>query len=127
MPGTDFNALDNETFRQQWRNWIAGHYTSALRNPLKRLTGPDAKHWLRSQRRDGWRAPALPKEHGGMGLSFPKQLLLRPSSIPRITPSKWFLRVAPRRLKGSSRLRLAQLIHLVRRDVARFSSLAFTA
>lgn len=72
---TDFEALDDTNFRAQWRDWIAHNYQSALRNPLERLTGEAAKQWLRAQYRDGWRAPGLPREHGGMGLSLRKQLI----------------------------------------------------
>ncbi|MEF7617419.1 acyl-CoA dehydrogenase family protein [Aquincola sp. MAHUQ-54] len=74
-PRTDLNALADEDFRQRWRAWIEAHYTSPLRDPLHRLTGDAARGWLRAQHRDGWRAPALPAEHGGMGLSLRKQLI----------------------------------------------------
>lgn len=75
MTQVDRNALGDEDFRQQWRAWIEAHYTSPLRDPLRRLTGEAARQWLRAQHRDGWRAPALPAEHGGMGLSLRKQLI----------------------------------------------------
>lgn len=75
MRQTDFNTLDNAEFRAQWRSWIAANYPSTLRNPLKRLTGEDARIWLRAQLRDGWRAPSLPKAFGGMGISLEKQLI----------------------------------------------------
>ena len=71
----DHNALDDDAFRLQWRAWIAQHYRSELRNPLKRLTGAAARDWLSAQYRDGWRAPGLPREFGGMGLSPRKQLI----------------------------------------------------
>jgi alkylation response protein AidB-like acyl-CoA dehydrogenase len=75
MQRPDFNVLDDDTFRQQWRQWIAHNYRSELRNPLKRLTGDVARQWLRAQCRDGWRAPGLPFDQGGMGLSLRKQLI----------------------------------------------------
>ena len=75
MSEHDHNALNNEVFRLQWREWIAANYPSTLRNPLKRLTGAEARTWLRAQLRDGWRAPSLPKAWGGMGLSLDKQLI----------------------------------------------------
>lgn len=71
----DFNTLDNAEFRNRWRAWIAQNYPSDLRNPLKRLTGDEARQWLRAQLRDGWRAPSLPRDFGGMGLSLDKQLI----------------------------------------------------
>lgn len=73
--GPELNALDDEDFRQRWRAWIERHYTSPLRDPLHRLTGDGARRWLRALHRDGWRAPALAVEHGGMGLSLGKQLI----------------------------------------------------
>lgn len=71
----DFNAMPDEEFRLKFRNWIEKNYVSELRNPLKRLTGQAARDWLRAQLHDGWRAPALPAEYGGMGLSLRKQLI----------------------------------------------------
>ena len=71
----NLDLLDDGEFRQRWREWIAQHYPSTLRNPLKRLTGADARTWLKAQHRDGWRAPGLAREHGGMGLSLRKQLI----------------------------------------------------
>lgn len=75
MSRPDYNALGNGDFRAQWRSWIAANYPSDLRNPLKRLTGDEARTWLRAQLRDGWRAPGLSKASGGMGLSLDKQLI----------------------------------------------------
>ncbi len=73
LTGFGANALDDESFRIRLRSWIAANYRSPLRNPLKRLAGEDARAWLRAQHRDGWRAPGLPAEDGGMGLSLRKQ------------------------------------------------------
>jgi len=67
------DALPDAVFRQQWRDWIAVHYVSALRGPLQRLVGVEARAWLAAQHRDGWRAPGLARAHGGMGLSLRKQ------------------------------------------------------
>ncbi|THT96294.1 acyl-CoA dehydrogenase [Lampropedia puyangensis] len=69
------NSLDDDAFRHAWRSWIQANYHSPLRDPLERLTGQPARAWLQAQHRDGWRAPALPAEHGGMGLSLRKQLI----------------------------------------------------
>ncbi|HEY9281097.1 MAG TPA: acyl-CoA dehydrogenase family protein [Eoetvoesiella sp.] len=75
MSRIDMNTLSNEDFRTTWRTWIEANYTSPLRNPLEKLTGEEARTWLKAQYRDGWRAPSLPAEHGGMGLSRAKQLI----------------------------------------------------
>lgn len=71
----DRNALDDDSFRAAWHDWIVAHYRSPLRDPLERLTGAPAREWLAAQHRDGWRAPGLSAEHGGMGLSLRKQLI----------------------------------------------------
>lgn len=71
----DRNALDDDVFRDQWRTWIKENYHSPLRDPLHRLTGKAARAWLGAQYRDGWRAPGLSTEYGGMGLSLRKQLI----------------------------------------------------
>ncbi|MBO9513886.1 MAG: acyl-CoA dehydrogenase family protein [Variovorax sp.] len=75
MSQLDHNALGHDEFRARWRAWIAQNYPSTLRNPLKRLTGSEARTWLQAQLRDGWRAPGLPREFGGMGLGLDKQLI----------------------------------------------------
>jgi len=75
MSQADYNALRPDEFRARWRAWIAQNYPSTLRNPLKRLTGIEARTWLKAQLRDGWRAPGLPREFGGMGLKLDKQLI----------------------------------------------------
>ena len=75
MNRIDRNQLGDDDFRVQFRAWIEANYTSSLRDPLSRLTGEEARQWLKAQHRDGWRAPALPAEHGGMGLSLRKQLI----------------------------------------------------
>lgn len=75
MTKADFNTMSDDDFRARFRSWIAQNYPSDLRNPLKRLTGEAARTWLRAQLRDGWRAPGLPAEYGGMGLSLRKQLI----------------------------------------------------
>lgn len=69
------DALTDEDFRQRWRAWIQHNYTSSLRDPLRRLTGTEAREWLRAQHHDGWRAPGLAFDQGGMGLSLRKQLI----------------------------------------------------
>ena len=75
MTRMDRNQLSDDEFRLQLRQWIEANYLSPLRDPLRRLTGAPARQWLKAQHRDGWRAPALPAEYGGMGLSLRKQLI----------------------------------------------------
>lgn len=88
----DYDALPDEEFRLQLREFLAVHYPPVLRQdfrrPFYRLRGDDWTNWLRTLHQHGWRAPAWPREHGGMGLSFGKQLIyseeLERASVARI-------------------------------------------
>lgn len=75
----DVRQWSDETFRLSLRQWLATHYPPHLRQdarrPFLRLRGEELNDWLRLLTDHGWRAPAWPREHGGMGLSFGKQLI----------------------------------------------------
>ncbi|WP_207951761.1 acyl-CoA dehydrogenase family protein [Pseudomaricurvus alcaniphilus] len=75
----DRDALSDEEFRGQLRAFLAEYYPAELKQdfyrPFRRLRGEPANQWLRTLQQHGWRAPAWPREHGGMGLSFRKQLI----------------------------------------------------
>src|SRR5690606_8412974 len=75
----DLNALDDAAFRQRFRAWLAANYPAHLKQdhhrPFRRLRGEEASNWLKLVDRDGWRAPAWQREHGGMGLDFRKQVI----------------------------------------------------
>jgi alkylation response protein AidB-like acyl-CoA dehydrogenase len=75
----DRNELPDQEFRQQLRDFLAANYPEQLRQdfyrPFRRLRGEDASNWLRTLQNNGWRAPAWPRQWGGMGLSFRKQLI----------------------------------------------------
>lgn len=72
---TDYNALDDEAFRQLVRRFLAKHHPPELRHPAKRLHWEQAKPWYLLLSRAGWLAPAWPREHGGMGLTAAKHLI----------------------------------------------------
>ncbi|MDY0012246.1 MAG: acyl-CoA dehydrogenase family protein [Rhodocyclaceae bacterium] len=76
---TDYNELSDEEFRRRFREFLAAHYPTELRQdmrrPFYRLRGDDKNDWLKTVYQHGWRAPAWPKEFGGMGLDFGKQLI----------------------------------------------------
>ena len=72
----DLNTLDDETFRRVVRSWIAENYPPELRNPPKRLHWRDCKTWYFQLAEKGWLCPSWPREHGGMGLSAGKQIIL---------------------------------------------------
>jgi hypothetical protein len=72
---TDWNALDDESFRQQVRSFFQQHYPEALRYPKTRLRWAQIKDWYLTLSKKGWLAPAWPVEYGGMGLS-PAKLMI---------------------------------------------------
>jgi len=73
---TDFDGLSNDEFRARFRRWLEDTYPTKWRRPIVlRLHGDEEKKWLRMLHDHGWRAPAWPREHGGMGLSLAKQLI----------------------------------------------------
>ncbi|RYE29011.1 MAG: acyl-CoA dehydrogenase [Hyphomicrobiales bacterium] len=72
---SDYNALDDDAFRQLVRRFLAKHHPPELRHPAKRLHWHEAKPWYMLLSRAGWLAPAWPREHGGMGLPAAKHLI----------------------------------------------------
>jgi len=73
----DLNALSNDAFRTRWRDWLQANYPREWRVPIiLRLMGDDERRWHRMTLEAGWRAPAWPKEYGGLGLSLEKQLIM---------------------------------------------------
>ena len=81
MTQPDLDTLDDAAFRQRWRDYLAANYPADwrqdARRPFLRIHGDDAAWWFRKLNADGWRAPGWPREIGGMGLSFAKQLIYR--------------------------------------------------
>lgn len=75
----DRNLLSDEEFRSQFRAFLKEYYPAHLRQdfhrPFRRIRGDDARSWQRTLLQHGWRAPAWPREWGGMGLSFRKQII----------------------------------------------------
>jgi alkylation response protein AidB-like acyl-CoA dehydrogenase len=71
------NDWSDDDFRLHLRTWLAEHYPDAWRQserrPFLRLRGEDLRACMRLLHLHGWRAPAWPREFGGMGLSFRKQ------------------------------------------------------
>mgnify|MGYP003700425755 CR=1 FL=1 len=78
-PGEDLNQLSDEEFRLRFRAFLEAHYPKTMRQdyvrPFRRMNGAQAREWLKLVHRHGWRAPEWPREHGGLGLSFRKQLI----------------------------------------------------
>jgi alkylation response protein AidB-like acyl-CoA dehydrogenase len=78
---TDWRETSDAAFEAGFSAWIAEHYPADWRHstvrPFHRLRGEQATYWLRLLQTGGWRAPAWPREHGGMGLGFARQRLYR--------------------------------------------------
>ncbi|WAH60669.1 acyl-CoA dehydrogenase [Pseudomonas silvicola] len=79
VDSTDPRQWSDEQFRIRLRTWLTQHYPATLRQnsrrPYLRLRGDDLTQWLKCLARDGWRAPGWPREYGGMGVSFTKQMI----------------------------------------------------
>ena len=71
----DLNLLSDDAFRMRLRTWLERHCPEDVRRPAHRLRGTRARAWFRLLYEHGWRAPAWPREHGGMGLSIPKLII----------------------------------------------------
>ena len=71
----DLNLLSDDAFRTRFRTWLEKHCPEDVRRPAHRLRGKRARAWFRLLYECGWRAPAWPREHGGMGLSIPKLII----------------------------------------------------
>ena len=72
----DLDRLDEDAFRALVRRFVTENYPAELRNPPKRLHWRDSKVWYLRLAERGWLAPGWPREHGGMGLSAAKQLIM---------------------------------------------------
>ena len=72
----ELDGLDDEVFRQVVRQFLRDNYPEELRNPPKRLHWDENKVWYHKLAEKGWLCPGWPKEHGGLGLSPAKQIIL---------------------------------------------------
>lgn len=64
----DWDAMSDKAFRQMLRDFFATHYPEPLRHAPRRLHWHEIGDWYRTLARQGWIAPAWPKEYGGMAL-----------------------------------------------------------
>ncbi|CAA9280217.1 MAG: Acyl-CoA dehydrogenase, long-chain specific [uncultured Craurococcus sp.] len=72
----ELDALEDEHFRQVVRAFLHENYPDDLRNPPKRLHWDENRPWYMKLAERGWLCPGWPKEHGGLGLSPAKQIIL---------------------------------------------------
>jgi alkylation response protein AidB-like acyl-CoA dehydrogenase len=71
---TDWAALPETAFRRAVRSFLHAHYPANLRHAPRRVHWHEIKDWYLALSRQGWIAPAWPKEHGGMALPPDKML-----------------------------------------------------
>lgn len=83
MPAPDpaelarLDALDDDAFRLEVRQWIEANYPPEVpRHPARRLFWRENRPWFLKLSEKGWIAPGWPREHGGMGLSGARQLAM---------------------------------------------------
>jgi alkylation response protein AidB-like acyl-CoA dehydrogenase len=70
----DWEAMSEDEFRRIVRGFFMEHYPAHLRFFPRRLRLSEARDWYQTLSRQGWLAPAWPKQFGGMGLP-PDKLL----------------------------------------------------
>lgn len=70
----NWNSMSEEQFRAMVREFISKNYPQALRYPSRRLHWAEIKDWYLALSRQGWIAPAWPREFGGMALPADKLL-----------------------------------------------------
>ncbi len=73
---TDWNALSDDDFRDEARSFFQAEFPEELRFLPHRPFWHEVKDWHAKLHAKGWVAPAWPVEHGGMGLSASKLLIL---------------------------------------------------
>ena len=72
---TDWNALDNASFRATLREFFETRFPGEWRYPQRRLRWSEIGPWYLALSKQGWVAPNWPSEYGGMGLS-PEKLII---------------------------------------------------
>jgi alkylation response protein AidB-like acyl-CoA dehydrogenase len=73
---TEWNAMSDEAFRGEIRLFLRDNYPEHLRHPTRRLRWKEVSEWCLQRAEQGWTAPGWPVEHGGLGLTPAKQLIL---------------------------------------------------
>jgi alkylation response protein AidB-like acyl-CoA dehydrogenase len=71
---TDWAELPEASFRRAVRSFLNAHYPAHLRHAPRRVHWREIKDWYLALSRQGWIAPAWPREHGGMALPPDKML-----------------------------------------------------
>jgi alkylation response protein AidB-like acyl-CoA dehydrogenase len=72
----DYNAMSDGDFRAMVRSFVEASYPDIPRHSLSRLHWDEVKPWYLILSRKGWICPTWPREHGGMGLTAGKHLIM---------------------------------------------------
>ncbi len=70
----DWDNMPEADFRKMLRAFYAKNYPEHMRNVPRRLHWNEIKDWYMTLSKQGWVAPAWPKQFGGMGLSPAKMI-----------------------------------------------------
>ncbi len=73
----DYNDWPDDAFRAHVKGWVEANYPPELRHPPERLHRRDTKVWYDRLSAHGWLAPGWSPEHGGMGLTPAKQVIMQ--------------------------------------------------
>jgi len=87
---TDWNAIDDDVFRRDVRDFVEKHYPSELRFLSRRPRWHEIRLWAMALVKKGWSAPHWPVLYGGMGLTS-KKLLIYMDELDRYGVSRQFL------------------------------------
>ncbi|MGQ0696705.1 MAG: acyl-CoA dehydrogenase family protein [Panacagrimonas sp.] len=80
--GFDWNTQSDADFRREVRAFFRANYPEHLRYPKTRLRWAQIKDWYLTLSKQGWLAPAWPRQYGGMGLT-PSKLIAFQEEIER--------------------------------------------
>ncbi|MEX1214692.1 acyl-CoA dehydrogenase family protein [Saccharospirillum sp.] len=72
----DYNSMSDKEFRQTVCNFVEENYPALPRYALSRLHWEEVKPWYLTLAEKGWICPTWPREHGGMGLTAGKHLIM---------------------------------------------------
>jgi alkylation response protein AidB-like acyl-CoA dehydrogenase len=72
----ELDAMDDAAFRATIRAWVEANTPPELRFPRRRLHWHENRPWYLALSRRGWLAPSWPRDHGGMGLSAARQIIM---------------------------------------------------
>ncbi|HYC47103.1 MAG TPA: acyl-CoA dehydrogenase family protein [Burkholderiales bacterium] len=75
MPQADYNALSDDDFRREVRDFIEKRYPKELRFLSRRVRMDEIRPWWNALYEKGWIAPNWPQEWGGMGLDAGKMVI----------------------------------------------------